>query len=124
MFVDDLVVHPFHLLFFHQNTLKVRHHPGGDAVEHVVILLFPADRFVISWVLNNSWLVLLHHADAVMKLLSLCCVEHVQTLLTYELIADIWVFLLEMVSESFLTVEVSADAVWAHKLCEVTLCCR
>ena len=105
-----------HLLFLHQNTLKVRHHPGWDAVEHIVVFLLPLDRFVISWVLNNSRLILFDHTNAVMELFRLCSVEDVQALLTHELVVNIWVLLVQVVGESILTIKVGAGAVRTHKL--------
>ena len=91
--MDDLCVHPLHLLFFHQNTLEVSHHPGGDAIEHVIIFLLPPDWLVICWVLYNSQLVFFDHADQIMKFLCLCYVKYIQALLTDELIVNVGVLL-------------------------------
>ena len=85
-------------------------------------LVPPVNRLVIHLVLNYLWFAFLHHADAVMELLCLLCVKHIEAFLTNKFIPHIWVFLLQVITERFLCAEVSAGTVWAHELPLVSLC--
>ena len=57
-----------------------------------------------------------------MELLCLCCVKHIQALLAHKLIVNIRVFLVDIIGEGVLAIEVGTSTVWADELLVVRLC--
>ena len=91
MLVDNLAICSFDCTFLEQDALKISYNPGGDSIQHVVVILIPPDWSLISRVLNFASLSILHHTDHLVELQCLIGVEGVEALFTHKVIVQVGV---------------------------------